>query len=596
VETPAFFFARSSPPATVIATSAGAEALRLTAALCLTTALISAPALAQQAAPARDSTAFTLSSGTPRTSEQLALHFDKADLSFELLPETQSIKGVAVLDFTATAPSAAVVVELDTLFAIASVAVDGQTVAGWSNPEGRLTIPLPQPLTAGQTAQVRIAYSGRPHQAKHAPWDGGFVWTTTPDGQPWIASAVQGEGCDLFWPCIDHPQGEPDRVDLHITVPSDLSAPANGRFLGKTDNGDGTTTWNWTARQPDTYAISLNVGPFVEMAADYPSRFGNTVPLRFWRLASTDPAKAAALFAEFPQQLDFYEATIGPFPFGDEKMGVVETPHLGMEHQTINAYGNGYKLDGKGYDWLLQHELAHEWFGNQLTNADWDDMWLHEGFGTYMQPLYARWLNGERAMQSELQTMRLTLANRFPVVSGKPQDAGTVYNGETGPGLDLYYKGALIAHTLRLHIGDEAFYESLRRLVYGRPDPKPGNFAPRYATTPEFIAIVNEVTGRDLGWFFDAYLYQAALPDLVMTRDGERVTLEWKTGNGRAFPLPVEVEVDGKLRALPMTNGRAAFTAPANAHILLDPGSKVLRRLEYLEVWKASQSAPAAAR
>ncbi|WP_292036673.1 MULTISPECIES: M1 family metallopeptidase [unclassified Brevundimonas] len=569
--------------------------MRLTAALCLTTALMSAPALspawAQDAAPARDSTPFTLSSGTPRTPEQLALRFDKADLSFKLLPDTQSIEGVAVLDFTATAPASAVVVELDTLFAITAVAVDGQSVTGWSNPEGRLTIPLAQPLTPGHRASVRIAYSGRPHQAQRAPWDGGFVWTTTPDGQPWIASAVQGEGCDLFWPCVDHPQGEPDRVDLHITIPSALSAPANGRFLGKTDNGDGTTTWNWTARQPDTYAISLNVGPFMEMTADYPSRFGNTVPLRFWHLAPDDPAKAAALFAEFPKQLDFYEATIGPFPFGDEKMGVVETPHLGMEHQTINAYGNGYKLDGKGYDWLLQHELAHEWFGNQLTNADWDDMWLHEGFGTYMQPLYARWLNGERAMQSELQTMRLTLSNRFPMVSGKPQDAGTVYDGETGPGLDLYYKGALIAHTLRLYIGDDAFYESLRRLVYGRADPKPGNFQPRYATTPDYVAIVNEVTGRDLNWFFDAYLYQAALPDLVMTRDGERVTLEWRTGNGRPFPLPVEVEVDGRTRALTMTDGRATFTAPASAHILLDPGSRVLRRLEYLEVWKASQSA-----
>ncbi|MND92126.1 Aminopeptidase N [compost metagenome] len=327
------------------------------------------------------------------------------------------------------------------------------------------------------------------------------------------------------------------------------------------------------------------------MAADYQSRFGNVIPLRFWRLASADPAKAKGLFDEFPQMLDFYEATIGPFPFGDEKMGVVETPHLGMEHQTINAYGNGYKLDGKGYDWLLQHELAHEWFGNQMTNADWDDMWLHEGFGTYMQPLYARWLNGERAMQAELQTMRLILANRFPVVSGRPQDAATVYDAETGPALDLYYKGALIAHTLRLHIGDDAFYESLRRLVYGRPDPQPGNFQPRYATTPEYVAIVNEVTGRDLGWFFDAYLYQAALPDLVVARDGERVTLEWKTGNGRPFPLPVEVEVDGALLTLPMTDGRAVFTAPEGAHILLDPGSKVLRRLDYLEVWKASTAA-----
>ncbi|KAK0331020.1 hypothetical protein LTR94_030569, partial [Friedmanniomyces endolithicus] len=99
------------------------------------------------------------------------------------------------------------------------------------------------------------------------------------------------------------------------------------------------------------------------------------------------------------------------------------------------------------------------------------------------------------------------------------------------------------------------------------------------------------VTGRDMGWFFDAYLYQAALPDLVMTRQGERVTLEWKTANGRPFPLPVEVEVDGVVRALPMTDGRATFEAPPGAHILLDPGSKVLRRLEYLERWKAASTA-----
>ncbi|MEN5147105.1 M1 family metallopeptidase [Brevundimonas diminuta] len=567
--------------------------MRLVAALCLTTALLSSPILTSRALAQetpRETSAFTLSSGTPRTAEQLALRFDKAGLSFRLLPETQSLEGVAVLDFTATAPTTAVVVELDAVFAIAAITVDGRAISDWSNPEGRLTIPLPRPLTAGEGVSVRIAYSGRPHQAKRAPWDGGFVWTTTPDGQPWIASAVQGEGCDLFWPCIDHPQGEPERVDLHITIPSSLSAPANGRFVGKADNGDGTTTWNWTARQPDTYAISLNVGPYVEMAADYQSRFGNVIPLRFWRLASADPTKAQALFDEFPQMLDFYEASIGPFPFGDEKMGVVETPHLGMEHQTINAYGNGYRLDGKGYDWLLHHELAHEWFGNQMTNADWDDMWLHEGFGTYMQPLYARWLNGERAMQAELHTMRQTLANRFPVVSGQSQDAATVYDDKTGPALDLYYKGALIAHTLRLHIGDDAFYESLRRLVYGRPDPQPGNFRPRYATTPEYVAIVNEVTGRDMGWFFDAYLYQAALPDLVMTQQGEQVTLEWKTGDGRPFPLPVEVEVDGVLRALPMTDGRATFEAPQDAHILLDPGSKVLRRLEYLERWKASST------
>ena len=504
--------------------------------------LAATPALAQS--PATASTPFTLSSGTERTPEQIATTIDLADLSFKILPETKTLEGDATLTLSFSQPVERIALELDTVFAISAIRVDGELLAPaqWSNPDGRLTLTLGRTVPAGGQAQVRIQYSGSPHQAVRAPWDGGFVWSTTPDGQPWIATAVQGEGCDLFWPCIDHPQGEPVRADLHITVPPGLSAPSNGRFLGKTDNADGTTTWNWSAAHPDTYAIALNVGPYEEMSADYLSRFGNTVPLRFWRLKTDKPERAAALFAEFPQMLDFYEATVGPFPFGDEKMGVVETPHLGMEHQTINAYGNAYELDGKGYDWLLQHELAHEWFGNQMTNATWDDMWLHEGLGTYMQPLYARWLNGERYMETELAAMRLTVKNTYPLVAGRPQDAGAVYHDLTGPGLDLYYKGALVAHSLRLMIGDEAFKRSLTRLVYGRPDPKPGNFKPLYATTPDFIRIVEDESRRDLGWFWKAYLYQAALPRLDMSRDGERVTLTWVTASGD-FPIPLLVFV-----------------------------------------------------
>ena len=555
----------------------------------LTLAAASATSGQTRAAPPT-STAFTLTTGTPRTPEQLAMRFDKADLAFRILPETKTIDAVATLDFTATAPLDRLVVEFDTVFAVSSISIEGQPLdaSQWTNPDGRMTITLPSPLAIGQTASLLIAYAGSPHQAKNAPWDGGFVWAQTADHQPWIATAVQGEGCDLFWPCIDHPEGEPARADLHITIPSDLSAPSNGRFLGKTDNGDGTTTWNWTAAHPDTYAIALNIGPYVEMTADYRSRFGNVVPLHFWRLASDRQDRAEALFAEFPRMLDFYESEVGPFPFADEKMGVVETPHLGMEHQTINAYGNAYKLDGKGYDWLLQHELAHEWFGNQMTNVTWDDMWLHEGLGSYMQPLYARWLNGDRYMEAELATMRLALRNTFPLVSGKPQDSATVYTDATGPGLDLYNKGALVAHSLRMLIGDEAFKRSLTRLVYGRPDPRPGNFEPLYASTPDFIRIVNEESRRDLGWFFATYVYQAALPKLVLTRDGARATVTW-ADTASAFPMPVEVEVDGQLRTLSMRDGHGDFTAPEGAHIILDPHNKLLRQLDFIDAYQARQ-------
>lgn len=182
----------------------------------------------------------------------MAMQFDKADLTLKVMPSDKAIDAVAVLDFTATAPLERLVVELDTLLTISSVQVDGAEVAAdrWANPEGRLTVALPRPLAVGQKTSLRIAYAGKPRVAPRAPWDGGFVWSTAPTGEPWIATAVQGEGCDIFWPCIDSPHGEPGRVDLHITVPSDLSAPSNGRFLGKVDHGDGWTTWNWSAKSP----------------------------------------------------------------------------------------------------------------------------------------------------------------------------------------------------------------------------------------------------------------------------------------------------------------------------------------------------------
>jgi len=562
--------------------------------------LASGPALAQEpveeAARQAVSTAFTLATDQPRTPEQLAVTFDKADLSIRVIPDDRAIDAVAVLDFTAMAPVERLVVELDTILTISAVSVDEVVIpaGGWSNPEGRLTVDLGRTLQPGQTAQLRIAYAGKPRVAPRAPWSGGFVWSTAPSGEPWIATAVQGEGCDLFWPCIDHPLAEPARVDLHITVPPGLSAPSNGRFLGKTDDADGWTTWNWSAASPNTYAIALNVGSYAEMTAPYASRFGNSIPMTYWYLKSDDPADVQRLFAEFAPLLDFFEATIGPYPFGDEKMGVVETPHLGMEHQTINAYGNGYKLDGRSFDWLLQHEFSHEWFGNQLTNTNADDMWLHEGLGSYMQPLYEYWLNGDRYLQHSLAEQRRGLANRFPIVTGTLRTEEQVYNGDIGPGGDIYTKGSLIAHSLRMLIGDEAFFGAVRRLVYGRPDPRPGNFKPRFASTEDFLSIVNQETGQDLTWFFRAYLYQAALPDLRQTRDGDTLKLEWVTGDGGAFPMPLEIEVNGRRQTVAMAANRAEVQLTPGAHVLVDPDNKVLRRLAFIETWQADRAARAA--
>ncbi|UGB37706.1 M1 family metallopeptidase [Frateuria soli] len=536
-------------------------------------------------------TAQTRNSGGAMPAEQARLHFDHAELHFAIDPARRHLDGEATLRFTAREPTDVLLLDLDRNLPIRSVAVDGKPLArdAWSNPDGRLRIRLAQPLGKDDSVSTTIVYGGKPHVAKRAPWDGGFVWSHTKDGQPWVASAVEGEGCDLFWPCIDQPTGEPDLVDTYVTVPKALAAPGNGVLVEIRDNG-ATRTWHWRIKQPDTYAITLNVGPFEELRGDYKSRYGNTIPMELWYLRGHE-ADARALFAEFPRMLDFFEQQIGPYPFGDEKMGVVETPHLGMEHQTLNAYGNGYPKSAYGFDWLLQHEFAHEWFGNQVTNRNWDDMWLHEGFGTYMQPLYGQYLHGDMPYFSMLHEERMKLSNTSPIVSGQPRTEEEVYDGKTGPGLDIYYKGSLVLHTLRELIGDDAFFESVRRLVYGRPDPEPGNFRPRYATTKEYIGIVDQVTGKDLKWFFDVYLYDAKLPRLETNRRGDMLQFRWVTAHGEPFPMPLDVQVGDTVHTLAMAGGTGELKVPEGSLMIVDPRSKVLREMPHVEAFQAWEKA-----
>ncbi len=532
----------------------------------------------------------TKESGGPISPERAALHLDHADLAIEVFPATQRIAGVATLTITSAIAQKALQIDLDRNLPVTAISVDGTALApaDWSNPEGRLMVTLPRPLKAGGKAVVKISYGGTPHVAVRPPWDDGMVWARTPGParQPWIASTAEGYGCDLFWPCLDFPRGEPDMVDLHVTVPKDLKVAGNGKLIGTDMLPDGRSTWHWRARSPNPYSVTLQIAPYKLIQADYKSRFGNVIPMEYWYIPGRDE-KARKLFAEFAPALDFYERVIGPYPWSDEKMGVAETPHLGMEHQTINAYGNDYKQYPSGFDEIFQHELGHEWFGNQMSAGNWDDYWLHEGFAQYMQPLYGRWREGEARYAVMMDEFRLQITNHAPIVSGQIRTEEQVYEeANGGPGQDIYVKGAWILHTLRNLIGDDRFFDATRRLVYGRPDPRPGNFTPRFASTPDFIKIVNDVTGRDMQWFFDVYLYQAPLPELVEARQGDTLTLRWKVANDKPFPLPVEVSVDGKLRMVEMPGGTATLNVPADAHVVVDPDSRILKYSAAVEAYQ----------
>ena len=545
-----------------------------------------ATALAQKGEP--PITELTARSGGEVEPERAALRLEHVDLDLEVDAGRKYLSGTATLTLTTSARQTRLLIDLDKNFHVSGVQIDGKPLAEgkWRNPEGRLFIDLPKPVDAGGKVVARITYAGRPHEAVNAPWDDGFVWSSW-NNRPWVATTAQGYGCDLFWPCLDFPAGEIPKLRMTLTTTQGI-AIGNGKLVSSEFALHGGYERSvWEAENINPYLVAINIGPYHEIEGSYASRFGNRIPLHLWHLWGKDK-QAAGLFAGFAPTLDFFEAMIGPFPFAHEKLGVVETPHLGMEHQTVNAYGNDYRKDATGFDWLFHHELAHEWFGNQMTAADWDDFWLHEGYGQYMQPLYGQWREGEARYAAMMAEQRKNILNRQPLVSGRSRTSDEVYQLEKGgPGQDIYYKGAWVLHTLRYLIGDKAFFDATRRLVYGRPDPKPGNFTPRFATTNEFQALMDAAAGRDLGWFFDVYLRSAALPELVEMRDGDRLTLEWKTPRNAPFPLPVEVQVDGVVQRVAMEGGRATIAVPAGAHVVIDPMARILRRSPAIEAMQA---------
>lgn len=534
------------------------------------------PASAQKGEP--PITALTMRSGGEVEPERAALKLARVDLSVNVDAIRKLLSGVAELRLTTAIRQTRLLIDLDRNFTVSAIEIDGKALANgaWRNPEGRLIIDLPRPIAAGATVTARISYAGRPHEAVNAPWDDGIVWSSW-QGKPWVATTAQGSGCDLFWPCLDFPAGEIPLIRIAVTT-KDGMAISNGRLIEQ--RGD---RWVWEARNINPYLVAINIGPYREISGRYSSRFDNTIPLRFWHLVGKD-RQAAGLYEEFAPTLDFYEAMIGPFPFADEKLGVVETPHLGMEHQTVNAYGNNYRKDDTGFDWLFHHELAHEWFGNQMTAANWDDFWLHEGYGQYMQPLYGQWREGEARYAVMMAAQRQRIMNRQPLVSGQVRTSEAVYEDKQGgPGGDIYFKGAWVLHTLRYLIGDAAFFDATRRLVYGRPDPRPGNFKPRFASTPEFERLMNAAAGRDLSWFFDVYLRQASLPELLETRGGRQMTFRWKAPGNTPFPLSIDIAVDGQVRRLAMRGGSETIDVPPDAHVVVDPMARVLRRSTAIE-------------
>ncbi|WP_339725857.1 M1 family metallopeptidase [uncultured Paraglaciecola sp.] len=507
-------------------------------------------------------------------------------LDLEIFPESKSIAGVGYSQFLITQDTSQVELKLDSRFDIIKVLVDDRP-ATYQRIEGVITIDLGKSKTTGDTVNIAVHYFGKPHIALNAPWSGGFVWSETDNGMPWIATAVQGEGCDLFWPCKDHFADKADSMEISLTVPKSLSAVTNGVLQSIDNIGTDKHKFNWKLSVPASdYNIALNIGPFTRIQQSYTSVNGQSVPIEFWALNQNTEKAQDLINNDLLQQISFYESLLGPYPWGDQKLGFVETPHLGMEHQTINAYGKNYVRDKNGFDWLLHHELAHEWFGNLITHEQLNDAWLHEGFGLYMQPAYSLYKFGNAAYINTMYQSYLGLVNCYPVVMEGVITSDQAFNS------DIYGKGGWTLHTLRWLIGDELFWQATRELLYATNETASLSYpiAPRYRNTQDFIDIVNKITGEDYTWLFDVYLKQAALPELLQSRTDNELILTWQTPENLAFPMPITISINGESSVYTTKDKQISVEVKPEDHVIIDPDMQVLRYLPIIGLCEENQA------
>lgn len=519
--------------------------------------------------------------GGPLIFEQAVYDVQSYDVSLDVDPAAKSIAGTTVMTARIVIPTNVIAVDLDTPYSVLSLTDDKGNNLRYERDGGRIRIFFPMSLQTGQEFKTSISYSGIPRVAPRPPWVGGLMWEKTADGSPWVSVALQNDGADLLFPVKDHPSDEADRVAMHITVPKPLVAAGPGKLTGVKNNPDGTATYNWLMTNPiNNYSIVFNAAPYKTIEDKYQSSAGETIPIVFYVLPE-DFDKGSGLIAETKKYLAFYEKYLGPYPFRSQKLGIAETPHLGMEHSTLIAYGNKFRYYPDGTDWLMLHEFGHEWWANLVTASDWRDFWIHEGFQSFMDNLYTETLHGQEAYLKAMQERTARLRNQQPVAPREPKIAYQVYMSApdyVNSDGDIYGKGALVLNTLRYLVGDEAFFRALRRMAYPTKEMErlTDGRQTRLVTTDDFLTIAEQESGMKLDWFFEVYLRQPKLPKLISNISGGTVELHWETPLNMPFPMPIDVEINGKTRRIEMPDGKASvsFTEPAP---VVDPKGWVLK-------------------
>jgi aminopeptidase N len=420
----------------------------------------------------------------------------------------------------------------------------GSVPLKYTREEGAVFIDFPRTLQAGHIYTIDFHYSGHPVQVGRF---GAFTFGKDPPGHPWIYTACEETGASVWWPNKDQWRDEPEGMDISVSVPNGLVDVSNGKFVGKTDLGDGYTRWDWAVHYPiNSYDVSLNIGNYVHFSDSLGS-----LPLDFYVLPE-DKAKAEKQFPQAKEMLQIFGHYFGDYPFPTDGYKLVEVPYSGMEHQTAVTYGNRFTNGYLGRDWaccgismrfdfIIIHESAHEWFGNSITAADRSDMWIHEGWATYLEGIYveSRW--GHADAVKYLNALGTKIKNEQPIIPERGVNST--------PPQDQYFKGALFLNTLRSVVDNDGRWWAMLHGFYQK-------FKYQNIMTEDVVRYFNQQTGMNLTPVFDQYLRHAALPVLELQQSPGSLRYRWQADEP-GFAMPV---VAGSQKLHPTTSWQTMRT------------------------------------
>ena len=474
---------------------------------------------------------FTLADTLRGTLSPIRSCFDVTyyDLQIDLEIESKTLTGVNHIHFTNTTDFDKFQIDLFENMRLDNILYNGQNLK-FERIHDAVFVSFPEMMKKGEDGVISVHYAGTPIAAKNAPWDGGFVWKKDENGKPWIGVACEGTGASLWWPNKDHLSDEPDSMRISCTTPNDLMCVANGDLESSARLGN-RTVWNWKVNYPiNNYNVTLNIADYAHFNNRFKSTSGEELRLDYYVLKS-NLEKAKEQFKQVPEMMSCFEEAFGPYPFYKDGYALVETPYLGMEHQSAIAYGNKFMPGYLGrhpsdmdFDYIIIHETGHEWWGNSVSMNDVADMWIHESFCTYSESVFVECKYGYDKMIEYLLYQRNFINNKSPIL-------GTYGLNHEGNGGDMYYKGAWVMHTLRNVLNNDSLFKSIIKGVAQ-------DFAYQTVDGKEIIDYISTKTSRDFSPFFEQYLGFSEVPTLEYRWAKKKLELRWKANVAR-FSMPV---------------------------------------------------------